>query len=578
MTQSNPVHEVLGKYRLIGMMNAGGMAELFLALQAGLEGFTKVVALKRVLPHLATSQGFIDMFLDEARLAARLDHANIVRIYDFGEANGRYYLAMEYLPGEDLTRVCSQARKTGQRIPVDLAACIISNAAAGLHFAHELTGEDGKPMGLVHRDATPSNIIVTYYGAVKMVDFGVAKTSGKVHQTLSGQVKGKLSYLSPEQVQGEDVDRRTDVFCLGIVLWELLTGRKLFSRADAASAVAAVLHEAPPPPSALRPDVPPELDAIVLKALAKAPAERFQTAGDLEDALDSYFALRSGRPTAKHLAAFLEGLFGKERADAKRGIAQGRDLTTNISVVMKLLSPAPGSGSGSNPMVSGSGRIVLPGAAGSSPSGSAPGGSSSQRLPSLSSVGEAPAPAAPPPEVPTPLRWRVGLAVGFLALAGGLLGAGERLSRPDESAPVAQRPPSASLVVESEPPGAFIFLRGEPTGQRTPATFKGLHTGTPVTVRLEKEGFEPARETVTLEPGVEARRTLALRGQEAVVTLPPLPVGTQLQVDGTPQPTDRALRLAPGAHTFEVLVDGHSPVIRKLELAPGPQRISLDVP
>ncbi|XXF80047.1 serine/threonine protein kinase [Myxococcaceae bacterium GXIMD 01537] len=553
------------------------MAELFLALQAGLEGFTKVVALKRVLPHLATSQSFIDMFLDEARLAARLDHANIVRIYDFGEANGRYYLAMEYLPGEDAARVVAQARKTGQRIPVDIAASIISGAAAGLHFAHELTGEDGRPLGLVHRDATPSNIIVTYYGAVKMVDFGVAKTEDNVHQTQAGQVKGKLSYLAPEQVRGEGIDRRADIFCLGIVLWEMLTGRKLFSRENAVAAVHAVLNEDAPAPSSLRPDVPPELDAIVLKALAKRPEDRFQTCGEFEDALDSYFALRSGRPTARHLAAFLEGLFGKERADSKRSIAQGRDLTTNISVVMKLLSPAPGLGSGSvaNPMVSGSGRLVLPGTVGGTS-----GGSGQQRIPSAISYVSHPSAmhvVAPPPPPLTPLSWRVGLAAAFAVVSVALTAGGVALSKP---AVAAAAPPSApvTLTVESEPPGAFIFLRGEPTGLRTPATFKGLHTGTPVPLRLEKEGFEAGRETVTLEPGQALSRRLALRRLEAVVTFPPLPFGAQLQVDGRPHPADRELRLPPGAHTFEVLVNGQPPVSRTIQLPPGPQRISLDVP
>ncbi len=565
MTQSHPVHQILGKYRLIGMLSSGGMAELFLALQAGLEGFTKVVAVKQVLPHLATSQAFIDMFLDEARLAARLDHANIVRIYDFGEANGRYYLAMEYLPGEDLSRVVAQARKTGQRVPVDIAAAIVSCAAAGLHFAHELTGEDGKPLGLVHRDATPSNIVITYYGAVKMVDFGVAKTEGNAHHAETGQVKGKMSYLAPEQMTGEAVDRRADVFCLGIVLWEMLTGRKLFSRDNSEAAVHAVLHDAPPSPSAFRPDVPPELDAIVLKALAKRPEDRFQTADELEDALDSYFTLRSGQPTAKHLAAFLEGLFGKERADAKRAIAQGRDLTTNISVVMKLIPQTPGSGSGSNPMVSPSGRIVLP----RDGSGSLP-----QKLPSIEYVARA-APVASP----TPPGWRVGLAVGFLVLAGGLIAGGAWLSRPTQAAaPAVATVASATLTVDSEPSGAFVFLRGEPTGQRTPATFQGLQPGAALALRLEKEGYESARETVTLEPGVELSRRLTLRPLEAVVTLESLPVGAELQVDGKRHPADGELRLPPGPHTFELSAEDHSPVIRKVDLAPGPQRISMDVP
>ena len=330
------------KYRLIGHISTGGMAELFLALQGGIEGFSKVVALKRVLPDLSATPGFVEMFLDEARLAARLDHPNIVRIHDFGESYGQHFMAMEYLPGEDLARVLAQAVKSGQRIPVDLVATMFQAAAEGLHFAHELTDALGVPLGVVHRDVNPSNIMVTYQGAVKVLDFGIAKAVSNLHRTQAGEMKGKFSYLAPEQVTGSAVDRRADVFGLGIALWEALGGRRLFARENGFASAQAVLNAPVPTLRSLHVDMSHELEAIAMKALERNPADRFQTAAEFADALDAYFSGRTGRPSARHVAAYMEQLFGERRAQAKRSIAQGRHLSELVSSVMRSLGPLSG--------------------------------------------------------------------------------------------------------------------------------------------------------------------------------------------------------------------------------------------
>ncbi len=492
--------EMLGKYRLLGMMNAGGMAELLIALQAGPEGFSKVVALKRVLPHLSSEQTFIEMFLDEARLAARLDHANLVRVYDFGEVQNRYFLAMEYLPGEDASRVVARARRLGLAVPLEIAAFIVSGAAAGLHFAHELTGEDGQPLGLVHRDATPSNILVTYYGTVKVLDFGVAKTAGQLHHTQTGMVKGKLAYLAPEQVSAQPIDRRSDVFALGLVLWELLTGRKLYQGDNPAAVAHALMYETSPPPSSLRPEVPPELDAIVLKAIAKSPEERFQTAAELEDALEEFLAVRSIRPAPKQLTAFMELLFSSEVAHAKRSIAQGRDLSTYIPQVMKVLVTA-------SPVTGQAGSTL--------PFGQPPPATPALPEPAAPPALVEPEPVArsavaPVPPATEPLARRLAFTAVFLAMACGVLATAAWLGTP-ASAPPASGAAAAALTLESEPPGAFVFLGGEPTGLRTPATFHGLPSGTPVTFRLQRAGHEAALDTVTLAAGEQATRRVALR-------------------------------------------------------------------
>jgi serine/threonine protein kinase len=268
-----PQIESFGKYQLLGLMNSGGIADLQLALQQGARGFSKVVALKRVLPHLAESAEFSELFLDEARLAARLDHPNIVRIYDLGEEGHRYYMAMEYLPGEDLHQVQVHARRAGKSIPLPIVATLIADAAAGLHFAHELKDRNGSSLGCVHRDVNPSNIIVTYQGAVKIVDFGIAHAADHLSDARTGAVMGKPAYVSPEVIYGGAADRRSDLFGLGVIFWELLTGEKLFSRNTDAATLHAVTSDPVLPPSAVRSDVPAVLDSTAMRALAKKPSD-----------------------------------------------------------------------------------------------------------------------------------------------------------------------------------------------------------------------------------------------------------------------------------------------------------------
>ena len=264
--------EVFGNYRIIGALAKGGMAELSLAVQVGVEGFTRVVALKRVLPSNAASSPFVQMFLDEARLAARLDHPQIVRIYELGVEKGSYFMAMEYLPGEDLQHIGSLATASGMLIDPDVAAFIVQRAAEGLHFAHELTDPEGKPLQLVHRDVNPSNILVTYQGHVKVVDFGIAKAATNTFETEVGMIKGKMGYLAPEQfMDGMVIDRRCDVFGLGIVLWELLSGQTLFRRESSGATLMAVREGIVPSLRQLRPELDPQLEAIVVKGLPGQP-------------------------------------------------------------------------------------------------------------------------------------------------------------------------------------------------------------------------------------------------------------------------------------------------------------------
>jgi len=317
------------------------MGELFLGVQQGPEGFSKVVVVKRMVSHLTKNADFVEMFIDEARIAARLEHPNIVKTYEFGDHEGQYYTVMEFLAGEDLRRMLNKLRMPPhRRLSLPLAIHIVAQICNGLHFAHELTDPEGSPLDLVHRDVNPANVIVTYAGEVKIIDFGVAKVSTTTRKTLAGVIKGKVAYMSPEHILSRKVDRRSDVFSAGIILWEMLMGRPLFARDCDAATIYAVMNDPIPRPSVERPEIPPELDAIVARALARSPRERFATADDMRAALDG-LAAKLPRCDGRTIGRMMEKVFGRTRAQAKRSIAQSRSLAYNVALVMKTTGSIP---------------------------------------------------------------------------------------------------------------------------------------------------------------------------------------------------------------------------------------------
>ncbi|HTO98014.1 MAG TPA: serine/threonine-protein kinase [Myxococcales bacterium] len=277
----------IGKYKLVRLIASGGMAEVYLARQAGAAGFQKLVCLKRILPHLARDKQFVEMFLNEARLAARLDHPNIVSIYDLGEANGNYFIAMEFIDGPSLRTVARRAHERGERLPIAEIVKIVSMAAGGLHYAHELADEDGKPLGLVHRDISPDNILVHRNGAAKVVDFGIAKAANSGGQTRTGTLKGKVAYMPPEQLRGDSLDRRVDVFALGVVLYELLAGQRPWEGDSEVSLIGRIISEEPKPFASARPDAPGGLTAVIERAIAKDRGARYPGCHELQADLEA---------------------------------------------------------------------------------------------------------------------------------------------------------------------------------------------------------------------------------------------------------------------------------------------------
>lgn len=306
-----------GRYQLIRPLAQGGMAEIFLARQSGPAGFEKQVVIKRVLPDLATDREFVNMFLDEARLAARLSHPNIVQTFDFGEADGSFFLAMEYLVGEDLGTIQAALQSHRRAFPSHVAAIVVASACEALHYAHTCLDDSGTPLRIVHRDISPSNIFITYQGVVKVLDFGIAKAAGKLVRTEGGVLKGKFLYMSPEQVGGRELDARSDVFALGAVLHELLSGRPVFERSNAMASIKAIGEAPILPPSAMVDGVPAELEAIAMRALERDLAKRWQSALEMRLALDSYIAKNSHGPVMSRLQEFLRGLVGEERIREK---------------------------------------------------------------------------------------------------------------------------------------------------------------------------------------------------------------------------------------------------------------------
>ncbi|HEV7559761.1 MAG TPA: serine/threonine-protein kinase, partial [Kofleriaceae bacterium] len=311
----------LGKYDLIRQIAVGGMAEIYLARTVGIEGFEKLVVVKRILPQHASDPSFVTMFLNEARLAATLQHPNITQVYDIGVEDGEYFFSMEYVHGEDLGRLTRAALDNGVPLSMDAALTLITGLCAGLHYAHDKTGPDGTPLSIVHRDVSPSNVLVSYDGAVKLVDFGIARAAGA---STTGGLKGKIAYMSPEQCRGKvALDRRSDVFSVGTILYELTTGALPFTDETDYGVLNQLVNLDVPPPSKLVPSYPPALEKIVLRALARNPNERFATALELQSALEDFAHDNRLRVSPLVLARVMGSLFPARLEEWDHARAQG---------------------------------------------------------------------------------------------------------------------------------------------------------------------------------------------------------------------------------------------------------------
>jgi serine/threonine-protein kinase len=474
--------ERLGRYLLIERIGAGGMAEVFRAVTFGAEGFRRVIVVKRIRRELCDAPEFLQMFLDEAKICALLHHPNIVQVYDFGQADGAYFLAMEHIDGKDLGAVLRATRAAGASLSPTLVAQIGHAIAQGLHYAHTLVSAYGQPFHIVHRDINPSNVMLMRTGGVKILDFGIAKASeaaGKT-QTQRAMLKGKLSYLSPEQARCEPLDARADLFSWGSTMWELLTGHRLFGGKTDFDRLNAVQHAPVIAPSEVRPDVPEALDRIVLRALERAPELRYQTAAELAAEMDAFLRARPPEPDAIH--QLLCDHFGEE--SSKSMIAPPSDLfaaSEEVSGSAGRLEPPPGAEDDDSAAYEVSESLVM-------------------RVMDAPSVGDASG-AEPAGERGTAL-WVVGAAILVAVAALAFWSFRPRPVRPvmpaeTNLAPAPASDETARIEIDSEPPGAQVFAARGLLGQ-TPLVATLPRSDETETLRFEKPGFAPA--TYELRP------------------------------------------------------------------------------
>jgi serine/threonine-protein kinase len=318
------------RYKVLEKIASGGMAEVFRAESAGLEGFKKTVAIKRVLPHLSEKKQFIGMFLDEARVSAQLSHSNCVQVFDIGVGDNTYFIVMEYVDGADLKGLIEHRKKSATPFPVEEACLICVRICEGLSYAHELTDNNGESLHIVHRDMSPPNVLITRFGEVKIVDFGLAKANSQLEKSEPGIIKGKFSYLSPEAAQGLPVDGKTDIFAVGIILWELLAGRRLFMGETDLETVRMVQQAKVPSIRQFNPKVSVELERVMMKALAGDPAARYQTARDFGRDLNNML-FHMGRAVSSFDIAQLVEPIRLEREDKKlRGKYDRRSIIGSL--------------------------------------------------------------------------------------------------------------------------------------------------------------------------------------------------------------------------------------------------------
>lgn len=354
------------RYRIIEKVDAGGMAEIYKAKAFTVDGFEKTVAIKRILPSLCSRPKFVNMFLDEARLAMYLNHANIVQVFDVGRAQGTYFIVMEFVEGHNLRRIFQRLTEVGARFPVPIAIFIATEALKGLAHAHERRDAQGNLLGIVHRDVSPPNILISRSGEVKLTDFGLAKAVTQGELTDPGIVKGKFSYLSPEAADGRAVDHRTDIFSMGVVLWELLANRRLFLGKTEVETVELVQKTDVPLLTLLNPDVTENLDRLVRRALHRDPRKRFPSARDMGDHLTAYLFEKGLKVTSYDLSEFVRSVFEAEEV-REEGATQERigmliqDEILSLSMLRYAGQPLPVEGSQPVPVerISMKGRISL---------------------------------------------------------------------------------------------------------------------------------------------------------------------------------------------------------------------------
>ncbi|HEU4405418.1 MAG TPA: protein kinase [Polyangiaceae bacterium] len=553
----------IGRYRIVARLGGGGMADVYLGVASGLVGFTKLSVVKVVKREIASEPEHVKLFLDEARISARLNHPNVVQTNEVGEDQGTYYLVMEYLEGQTLRRAMRPEVGGGGRGALPMFLRALSDVLAGLHYAHELCDYDGRQLGVVHRDVSPHNVFLTYEGSVKLVDFGIAKAAGALHLTGAGVLRGKFAYMAPEQARGEKVDRRADIYSAGVVLWEMLARRRMWNNEHELTILRRLTTGALPSLREHAPDAPRSLVAACEKALQLDPEKRFETAQDFRAAIESVLVTRGWHATSADVGALVSERFRDERADFRRRVEEaftsGSTIQTLNSVPsLPAVAAAAASGSPSVPNLRPLPAAGRPAStrtkAAPAESGSQPPAQAARKAPSTNPPRSGPssnsavrmlAPPFPSPSRTTPegtalppgalaptglsvpppperaraagVTWATPfLAVALLAVGSLYLWQGSPFAAPATAAPVASSqavhsppppalpppPPAASVEVhfKASPAEATLYLDGH---QLAGNPFRGsFPRGGEHELRVEAKGYETSTQTLRFEQDV----------------------------------------------------------------------------
>jgi tRNA A-37 threonylcarbamoyl transferase component Bud32 len=514
-----------GRYYLVDKIAVGGMAEVFKAKSYSERGFEKLLVIKRILDHLSDNDEFVEMFIDEAKISVELQHANIVQIYDFGKAGDNYYIAMECVEGKDVKSMLRKLARRRKLMPQEFAAYFAAEACRGLDYAHKRTDLDGKPLNIVHRDISPSNLIVSYTGDVKVADFGIAKAENAAYNTKDGVLKGKFEYMSPEQASGKAVDHRSDVFAVGIILHEMLTGRRLFKTDSDVATLEKIKKVDIPTPREVNPTIPAALDALVMKALAREPSDRYADARALQAALVEYIYPTTPDAVRERVHSFMGELFAEEIAKERERLAEGSRVAEALRARPR---PAP-----------------------------------VQDWEGTPSAGTTVQPAPPPSRLPLVLA---GVAIALLAVFTGIF-----LLRDQERSPqvievrAAEKPPVIQLVIEPPEASPVVTLDGQPLAEgKTRVTAETTASEAPRTLRVTAEGFDPYEETVQLGGGdrylvkVQLEATAPAAPEEPASTAPVPAAPAPSEAPSTPEAAPAALAIGSTPAGATVVVNGRA--------------------
>ena len=554
-----------GDYYMFERVAVGGMAEVFKAVSYGVEGFERLCAIKRVLPNISEDQEFINMFIDEAKIAVRLAHANIGQVFELGNAEDSYFIAMEFVSGRDTRAIFDRERNLGHRLEIPMCCHIVKEVCEALEYAHTKRGDDQEPLNIVHRDVSPQNVLVSYEGEVKLIDFGIAKAAGKANKTQAGILKGKFGYMSPEQVRGRPIDQRSDIFAMAVVLYELLTLERCFQGESDFSTLEKVREVDYRRPTALNREIPPELERILIKGLARDPDERYQSAAEFQDALQKFLYQSGSFYSRKNLSTYMKKIFAAELKAEQERLSNFRHWAQyNVAEAHRAVSvPLP--------LVSKRREAFEPNlpALGWTPADAAePDTEVFDRvaMPQVSANRDLPAPSPrdiktfeelPPPgrAGQPPLRAEVQrraltlIVVGILAVAASV------------AALIFLRPQPATLILQSTPAEVRVSIDGRLIHEGSTPLRVGPLAASKHRVKVEADGYLTNQRAIVLEEDETLRVRFDLKPLPTRLTLESVPGGARVHVDGkfVDETPLRVSDLSPGKHLLRLEKEGYQP-------------------